>query len=1553
MFRSACDFLAGKAGLDVGADNASDEDSSKENSIINGQTPSPTKGTPVSAGAPWGHTLTPKTGGQVQQAQGKPSQQRLVLNNSTTSASPPKQNVPWSDLSFAAEVVSPGFASRVVREAHNHNTRSPVESRRQYPTAQERYVRAGVLPNVRLGGRTKAVLTPRRTPTSPLLPLGRSSSSTFSSSLSSDFLTSSTPRMPDIRSVASVLEPANSSNECVRDPTSVQAVVAALQQAQVGKGIKRGSCYMEPEDLSKRQKCSTTGSMGSTSMPINYSRDFLEEEQNCGSNSTGSGGGEKRALDLSPGAQGSPWQLSPENKKRCVPDPMIASFSSSKHILDLEVLQTSGRDTPYSMYDSRRDTDSESNPSVESGQTKNSDQSLHQQTSEATGGESCVISPGPSERDPSDRSGSHTPQSTRGESCNSSGGGGQGGTTNTSRTSTPRNPTPPRPTHVISLEAYKAEKVKSQQRLKKMLDMLFHIKESDEPRSSKSGESTPSGSSSAFSLATVTPAVGSSATSLTLSSAPGAIPETLKTTASSVPAPATGGFGSLITPNSLFMSKTTEEDDMPSPSDDQTTSDGSKNEISASFTFSLKSANTSVTSKDSESGSKGEELTKEPNDGDNDVSVTAVLKLPASSSSDAAVKVSAEDATTLSGPGQEKSSDAPTSPLVDFLKSSTSVKDGTTSNMPLNRNPLLCGKTPTQVTSTSAEPNQIPGISPLTFTTSAPVNQGNTGIFTVGQTSSPASQVTSVATPSAFSVALPQAVTSVSDFFTHSVPQTASSAVTLSTGENAQSSSLTSLSFGSNNNDKSAGFQQSNNDGTSGSSNSVPGNGVSGFFNNTSNAAKLTVTSQGGLDVPATSAEEPSIAPTADPTAVDSGVSLGNASSTANSLAANQGDIDTETSAPNVGSATQSSANPSSVMSSGFFSCTPSIAKTSAISQGGLDASMTTSPVGSFSALSSNSSTVMSSGFFSSTSSTAKSSATSQGGLDSPMTTSTEGLPTAPATNPSAGLFTFGSGNNMLTPQQSSFTFLDPKKTTSSADSTTGSAAPVLGFSFGTSQASNSTTLPFGSTGVTQTSIPSTSSGFSSGLTFGSQTGSVASSVTAPSPFGASTASVTAPPGNATTAVAATTQASPFSFGQSTTALPTTTASASPFTFGSSSTHGGSGTSSVFQFGGATASATTGTGTPPQPFAPAVVSTQSSTTASSLFTFVTPGTTTATSVATTTTPSAVTPSLFTFGLPKTNTTAPTFGTTTNASVKAAPSSGFGFGSTPAAASTTSAPSAGFTFGSSVTTPASGFQFGAANKSSSTDTKSSSPFTFGNTENKTPNFGAASSSPFSFGGNTSTAPAFGSNPSQGFGALTTSAPTFGVSTPSFGTATANPTSPFGSANTFVATSPNSSFSFGAAASSNKTNSGANLFGVQGTTPSFGAANNPAPPPDNLVLTGTGGFSSTQNPAFGTPTFGSDNAAASKGAAFQFGQGTSNPPSFGAAAASATFRGATNPPTFGGATNPPTFGGAASATGAPGGPVFQFGSTGPPSFNTGNNPSSNAPRRPRARVRGRNR
>lgn len=66
----------------------------------------------------------------------------------------------------------------------------------------------------------------------------------------------------------------------------------------------------------------------------------MEDSQNCGnSRSNSNTGGEKRALDLSPTAPGSTQQLSPENKKRCVPDPMVASFSSSKHIIELGKLQ--------------------------------------------------------------------------------------------------------------------------------------------------------------------------------------------------------------------------------------------------------------------------------------------------------------------------------------------------------------------------------------------------------------------------------------------------------------------------------------------------------------------------------------------------------------------------------------------------------------------------------------------------------------------------------------------------------------------------------------------------------------------------------------------------------------------------------------------------------------------------------------------------------------------------------------------------------------------------------------------------------------------------------------------------------------------------------------------------------------------------------------------------------------------------------------------------------------------------------------------------------------
>lgn len=88
-----------------------------------------------------------------------------------------------------------------------------------------------------------------------------------------------------------------------------------------------------------------------------HARDYSEEGETSsgagmmGGSSSGisvGGGGEKRALDLSPrasaaaGGSGSGGQqLSPESKKRCVLDPMTASFSSSKHLVQLAKIQVS------------------------------------------------------------------------------------------------------------------------------------------------------------------------------------------------------------------------------------------------------------------------------------------------------------------------------------------------------------------------------------------------------------------------------------------------------------------------------------------------------------------------------------------------------------------------------------------------------------------------------------------------------------------------------------------------------------------------------------------------------------------------------------------------------------------------------------------------------------------------------------------------------------------------------------------------------------------------------------------------------------------------------------------------------------------------------------------------------------------------------------------------------------------------------------------------------------------------------------------------------------
>ncbi|KAG7175616.1 Nuclear pore complex protein NUP98A-like, partial [Homarus americanus] len=1411
--------------------------------------------------------------------------------------------------SFAAEVVSPGFANRVVREA---------QALLQEPCRG-----------------------------STAIPCWKDTSELES------FLI-----MPDIRSVASVLEPTSSSNECVRDPTSVQAVVAALQQAQVGKGIKRGSCYMEPEDLSKRQKCTATGgSIVSTSIPINYSRDYLEDGHSCGSNG---GGGEKRALDLSPSAQGSSQQLSPDNKKRCVLDPMVASFSSSKHIVHLGIIQANGRDTPFSMYDSRRDTDSESNPSVESGQSKHSEQSLHQQTSEATGGESCIISPGPSERDPSDRSGSHTPQSIRGESC-----GGGGGTANTSRTSTPRNPTPPRPTHVISLEAYKAEKAKSQQRLKKMLGMLFHVKEGEELQQSKSGDSTPV-SGSAFTL--VSPA--STTTSVTPSLTPATTSGTIETTATSLSTSAVGGLGTLLSSNSIPKVKISEENATSSTgSITQTPSEGAKSEVTASFTLFLKppstSASTSTASTVSDSGNKE----KDKATAGSDVSVTEVFKLPA----DAKVN---NGGAVVSLSTVNKSSAAPLSSgsLVEFLKTTSPAKSGILSTPSSNENPLL--KTYAHPICTSGtETSHALGILPVntSFMT------GSTGKSTLAQ-SSPISTNVISSTP-AFSANMFHNVSTSSIPFNATLTPPRDSTInnsSVSPEYIPSPSAATSFTFRSSNLNKCVSSPQSSSGPTSSVSVSSSTRYVmsSGFYSNTSPSVQSSTASQGLRDAltrtsdaglasilsnyssdmisfgigsngastqsPFTFLDPKKSKASTDSTSVlpsrshEFSFKTSQDSSSPATLFASTGTSQASSSIPSTGfdsfgSQIGSTASPVtsppvySVTSSSVTAPTPfGVSTTSAAAPFGVSTTSAAAPFGA-------STTSATAPFGMGTTSAAApfgmgtTSAAAPFGVSATSVTAPFGVSTTSATAPSP----FGVTPSSAAP--SPFGVTSSAAAPSPFGVTSSAAAPSP---FGVTPSLAAAPSPFG---VTSSSATAPFGVSSTSVTTPSLFGGVSVTPVVVQPiFGVSTASITSPSTfNSTTAsVTSTNQTSSFSFGQSAGSQPTTTASASPFTFGSSSTQATSGpSSSVFQFGGP--AAPTGTVTLPQPFAPAVVSTQTSTVTSPLFSFGTAG-----APPPTTTAAAATPSPFTFGAPKSNTPGQTFGSTTETSGKAV-SSGFSFNPVPAASTTTSPPSAGFSFGPPATTQASGFQFSSPRTAPSTNMKANSSFNFGSNTNKAPSFGGASSatSPFSFGGSTATATNFGSNPSQSFGATTTGTPTFGTSTPSFATATVNPTSPFGSTNAFGATSPNASFTaptFGTP-NGNKTNSGANPFGVQGATASFAAGNNPAQTPTFGSTGSTSVFGATQTPSFGSTTFGSDKTATNKGSTFQFGQGASNTPSFGAA----------SPPTFGGATSPSTFGGV-SATGAAGGPVFQFGSTNAPSFSAGNGPASVATRRPRARA-----
>ncbi|KAK4315805.1 hypothetical protein Pmani_012962 [Petrolisthes manimaculis] len=1401
MFRSACDFLASKAGLD----NGSDEDSSKENSLVNGQSqfspmPTPPKGSPpMVVGSPWGHTLTPRGAGMSPgHGKGGSLSQRLVNSSPSPQTSPPKQNVPWNDLSFAAEVVSPGFTSRVVREAQGMNSRSPIDTRRHYPTAQERYVRAGVLPNVRLSGRAKAILTPRRNPTSPLLPLGRASSASFtSSSLSSDFLASTTPRMPDIRSVASVLEGGGNSGgeNASRDPTSVAAVVAALQQSQVsGKGVKRTTCSLEPEDLSKRQKgvnAATTPTATTTSslappLPINYSRDYSEGENSGGVNMMGGssnvvgtgmgGGGEKRALDLSPRASSTAGnngsggqQVSPESKRRCVLDPMTASFSSSKHLVQLAKIQAqNGRDTPFSLFDSRQDTDSESNPSVESGQSKS-----HQMGEGACGD---PFSPGPSERDLTDRSGSHTPQSSKGDGVTGrcvGGGGSSVGTSNASRTSTPRNLTPPRPTHVISLDAYMAEKAKSQQRLKKMLGMLFHNKDGDDqpsPQTSPTAVTTTASSlplSTSLSVPTFTLTPTTTSDSISTSSFPLTAPGPTKT------APEPPMEGEDTPPAATTTATTTSADTATSTT---ASSDGPSSEVSASYTFSLKPSNPLAAEKNVDSESKEKE-----SDEEGDVSVTAVFKLPPPSYSESTSKpanpllpspapVSTQNDAPLMLPTPVTSDTLHTSvaqfPAAATLKSVASSASTTSSSLV----DFLKATSPAKKSPLSL-PNTENNGGMFKFESSNPPTQ-----LSVSTSSTPvvsfSSQSASISTSKDSVV-----ITSTAEKLPPEGSQSNNMQPTpLVTSQDTSTAGGNMFSYGTTGTQQPTTTTQQPVASTAASS--IGGGGLSGFFSNSNKDTPSLTVSSGGFTfgsgssafTPLTAKTDAGATPTPAPAPAPA-PSLAfpfNATSVAQPFGSS-----TPASTP-VGATTTSAPATSNVFSFGAQT-TSSIQSPFAMSST-TTADTSASPFGGSSATA----TIQSPPLFPSSSQPF-----SFGQTTSPPMSTTTGAATTTATAP----FTFGAATTQPSSSTNMFSFGSTATTTESSQpfsaapvATQGNEAAPLLFNFkaasNTTVASTTTAaapslFTFGSSKTTTASaVPATDSSKSAGFTFGMS----------PVATTASTTTTTQPAGFTFPAVTTTTSA-------------TTTASSAGFTFSTEKT-ADTKPSATFNFGAAAKS-------PPNAFG----------SGTSPFSF----------------PSN-TPSVPNFGSTQgqgfgatTTTAAPTFGTSTTtfpAASAAAPTSAAPFGSSAFGSN----PSATFNFGGGQTNA-----FGAATNPAATPA-------FGATTNPTPApaFGAtpnpnAPAPAFGAATNPTPTPAFGATSSTGgFGATQT--PAFGA--PTFGSDAAKPaTFQFGQAATGTPT-------FGAAPT--PTFGGA----AAGTTPAFGGA---ASPPAGPVFQ-FGGVAST--PAFTT-------------------------------------------------------------------------------------------------------
>ncbi|KAF2347944.1 hypothetical protein FHG87_021300 [Trinorchestia longiramus] len=281
----------------------------------------------------------------------------------------------WKDASMAADINSPGFSFRIVRQAEKQ---ADLGSR-MYPTAQEKYLVTKHLPKVRLHGPSKPVMTPKKLKSVPLIQLPSSpkppslapmlsnaphtpgsastlfstasvpitdfrhadffstsirssaeshpvlsglldgtgspvdhhssntsrvldSSTTDVTSLSNSSITSMAVTAAICRSSSSVCsDPLQSRDEDSpdEDPTSLKAVLAALNKARPGKGVKRAR-LIDCDDPESKRPCSDDD-VGLPDIPSNDA---------SSSYATG-GGGEKRALDTSScssldNSQGSP-----------------------------------------------------------------------------------------------------------------------------------------------------------------------------------------------------------------------------------------------------------------------------------------------------------------------------------------------------------------------------------------------------------------------------------------------------------------------------------------------------------------------------------------------------------------------------------------------------------------------------------------------------------------------------------------------------------------------------------------------------------------------------------------------------------------------------------------------------------------------------------------------------------------------------------------------------------------------------------------------------------------------------------------------------------------------------------------------------------------------------------------------------------------------------------------------------------------------------------------------------------------------------------------------